>query len=281
MRGSAFRLFVLTALASTALGASANAVTSVSSGAYGLGATLDVLNFVGVGVGPIDSVSGSAPGAYSNSATVLSVADTLGLGIVANQGLNTGVIVSSASSPFPGSPTGTATSTVNNLGTSLSSLLGSSFLSLGATTVTSTSSVNGVGSLSAFGSTQIVGLTVTGSALNGLTINGSLYGNPAPNTVLFSLAGLTILLNEQIPSGNGTTSDGIQTNAIDIIFNNFALTGGLTASLLSGNIIVAHSQADIFGPATLPVPEPATWLELLGGLAIVGSVARRRVPKTA
>ncbi len=280
MRRLAVPLFAITTLAIAAWAPGANAVTSVSSSAYGLGAGLDVLGVVGVGVGPIDPVSGAAPTAYTKSATVLSVTDTLSLADVlgiglAKQALDTGIIVTSASSPFLPTPTGTATATVDGLGTSLNSLLGSTFLSLSATTVTSTSSVDGTGSLSALGSTQIEGLKVSGSALKGATIDGSLFVNPAPNTIIFNLGGLEILLNEQIPSGDGVTSEAIQTNAIDILFNNFALSTGI----LNGSVIIAHSQAAIFGPAVAAVPEPSTWAELLAGFAIVGSVLRRRAAR--
>ena len=276
MRRFRASMITMSAIACAAWGPAANAVTSISSSSYGLDANLTVLKLVTVGLGPIDQVSGVAPAAYGKSATVASLSDTLGL-VLGNQALGTGLIVSSASSPFPGAPTGTATDTVNNLTSSLNALFGPAFLDLSATTVTSTSSVNGLGSLTAIGSSQIEGLKVTGSALQGATINGALFVNPAPNTVLFNLGGLEILLNEQIPSGDGVTSEAIQTNAIDIIFNNFAFSTGL----LSGNIVVAHSQAGIFGSASPAVPEPATWIELLVGFGIVGAVSRRRVLKAA
>jgi hypothetical protein len=269
---------VAMAVLAIGLAGSAHAVTDISSSAYGLGANLTVLSLVTVGAGPFSTSAGVAPAAYSNSDTVLSVSDNLNL-ILGHQTLSTGVITTAASSPFPVTPTGTAAATVNNLGTGLGLLFGPSLLSIGATTITSTSSVDGTGTLTALGSSDLEGLTVTGTALGGLTIDGSLYAHAAPNTVLINLAGLEIILNEQIPSGDGVNSEGIQTNAIDIKFDHFALGTGL----LSGGIIVAHSQADITGPAVpvTPVPEPATWAELLAGFVMIGGFARRRAAKTA
>ncbi len=237
-------VWAATAALAFGAGSSAQAATTLSSSAYGLSADLDILHLIGVSAGPFAPTSGTAPGAYSNSATVAQVNDTLNLGLgTFKQGLSTGVLTSTASSPYPAGRTATGQSVVNNLDTGLSALLGPSILSIGATTITSTSSVSDVLHPSAVGSSDIEGLTVTGLALGGITINGSAYAHAAPNTVLLNLAGLEIILNQQIPSGDGISSAGMQTNAIVVEFTNFVLGAGL----LNGDIIVAHSQADIMG----------------------------------
>ena len=98
---------------------------------------------------------------------------------------------------------------------SLASLFG-----LSATTIQSQSIASSVGGLSASGSTIIAGLTLTRSAFN-FVFDASLFSNPSPNTVLFNALGLSIILNEQIFSGDGINSKGITTNAIDVSFNGF------------------------------------------------------------
>jgi len=100
--------------------------------------------------------------------------------------------------------------------------------------------------------------------------------------VLFELgvgpaATLRIVLNEQTPLGAQTpTSAGISTNAIRLIFNSFSIGGGL----LSGDVIIAHSQAQI-NDAVAAVPKPATWAQMILGFALIGVVARRRKVITA
>ena len=87
-----------------------------------------------------------------------------------------------------------ATATVNNLQLSLSeSQLLTTLLGLNATTIQSFSQANSVGRLDASGSTTIEGLTLYGLLLGGVTIDGSLFVNPAPNTVLLNIAGLKSL----------------------------------------------------------------------------------------
>ena len=122
------------------------------------------------------------------------------------------------------------------------------------------------------GSSDIEGLTVTGLALGGITINGSAYAHAAPNTVLLNLAGLEIILNQQIPSGDGISSAGMETNAIVVEFTNFALGAGL----LNGDIIVAHSAANITGAPVIGTPEPSTWALMLIGFGGIGATVRGR-----
>jgi len=248
-----------------------------------------LLGLVGVGVGPFASAAGTAPPAYNDSEQIGSANQTLNLGVLGavgvQQRLTTGILTASASSPFPPSQVGTARAEVNNLSLALGTVFLGGFtnvLTIGASEVVSRSTASGNGGASATGFTSLAGLVLSGSALGGVTINGSAFVNPDPNTVLFELgvgpaATLRIVLNEQTPLGPQTaTSAGISTNAIRLIFNSFSIGGGL----LSGDVIIAHSQAQI-NDAVTAVPEPATWAQMILGFALIGVVARRRKVITA
>ncbi len=273
----------LAAVATAALLAVPAAAVTIASSAYGLSVNLAVTPAIGVGIGPVAPSGSTAAPAYNVTNTVLAVNQTLGLGgsgvLSFGQGVGTGIITTSATSAFPVNPTGSANATVNNLALALvatSSLpfVGPvSLLSIGADTLVSDSSVEGFGTPSATGNANLTGLTLGGTALGGLVIDGSLFANPAANTELLNLLGLRIVLNEQIPSGDNVSTAGIATNALHVAFTNFLLG----TNLLNGDIIVSHSQASIAGVAAVPgVPEPATWIEMIAGLALVGVVARRR-----
>lgn len=266
--------------------APAIAATTVSSSSYGLGANLTVGNLVVANVGPIGAASGTASPAYDQSATVLSVNQNLALasiaGIAFREQLSTGILVSTARSAFPASITGDASATINNLSTALTAKAPIvpvlTLLGLSATTIRSTAAVDGSAGLSAVGSTTIEGLNLTGLGLGGLLIDGSLFINPNPNTVLVDLLGLRIVLNEQILSGDGVTDLMLQTNALRASFTNFALG----TNLLNGDVVIGHSQAAIndFALPTAPVPEPATWAMMIAGFGMAGGAMRRRRPRT-
>ncbi|WP_426169412.1 PEPxxWA-CTERM sorting domain-containing protein [Sandarakinorhabdus sp. DWP1-3-1] len=278
----------IAALLGCGLGAPVQAVTVISSSAFGISANLTLLGFIGVGLGPLASVAGSATPAYSTTGTVASVDQTLSLGVpvlaAVNERVSTGVIDTSASSPYPTTPTSTATSTVNDLGLALTTktILGSpiNILTIGATTLSSTTSANAANTLGVTSLSNITGLTFSGLALGALTIDGSLFANAAPNTVILDVLGLRIIANEQITNGNGTDLLGRTTNALRVSFDNFIIGGGL----LSGDVTVAHSRAEIVGLPLIdlgPIPEPSTWLQMIAGFGLVGVAARRRRPAYA
>lgn len=268
----ALRKYASTAasLAVLAIAGSAHSTVTFSSSAYGVSADLSVLNLINATVGPLDPTGGVAPGAYTTSNTVLSASDTLGLSL-ANQHLSTGVLTATSSSGYPAHTSATAKAVVNNLATNLNLLLGPALLNLSANTITSQSSVNAFGLPTAYGSSDIEGLNLSGSALGGLNIVGGVYANAAPNTVLVNLGGLEVVLNQQI---HGTNS--IVTNAIAIEFQNFVLGTGV----LNGDVIIGHSQAAFTG-SPIATPEPATWAEMLLGFGVVGVFFRRRRPASA
>ena len=86
--------------------------------------------------------------------------------------------------------------------------------------------------------------TSEGSTLIGLSINGSPPTDvtPPPNTRI-SLPGVTVILNEQIASGDGVHTSALTVNMIHVVLND--PTGAIT-----GDIIVASAHSDVnFVPA--------------------------------
>ena len=256
------------------ISASAFAQSASSSGyALSVNQTVtapDVAN-VNVTVGPLAPTSGSAPPDYNVSNTVASVNQTAALtsGVLGtSEQLQTGLLSSNSTGTATGA---SATATVNNLSlgigptTILTPFLASIF-GIGATTIESTSSASSGGLT---GSTTIVDLMINGSGLGGFTFSAAGSSTPMPNTVLFmnALLGISIILNEQIISG-----DSITTNAIHVAFNNFAVGTGLK----SGDIILGHTQAAFTAGSPPAVPEPSTWAMMLIGFAAIGASMRRR-----
>jgi hypothetical protein len=204
---------------------------------------------------PIDltelPASGSAPPAYDVTQSLPSFSTSLGPG-----SLTTGLLSDTASGDT-GTGMGSATSTLNKLSVSLDSIF-----NLSSTLISSTSSVNGTPS--ATGSTTLTGLTIS---VLGSTVD--IPVSPTPNDVVFSSAGLTITLNQQIP--DLSESAGITTNAIALDFNKFPF--GTNA--VSGSVDVGQSFA------SLNVPEPSTWAMMLAGFAGLGWLAHTRGRKTS
>lgn len=248
---------------------------SAASAAYNEFISLTVSPLLGVAAavssGPLASVSGTAPGAYNVSDSLL----TLNIANLVTAGL----LVANASSDVDGSngiKYASADATVNGLGLSiLGTLPGLSVLNLSATTIQSTASINGdYGSLLASGGTTIEGLS-----LNGVTI---LDLSPPANNVLLDLLGIRIVLNEQIASGDGITSKDFAVNALHVSFENvLGLLDG-TLGLINGDIIIGHSEASMMagpttpnGPGPSEVPAPASLLLLGMGLLSLGCLRRR------
>jgi hypothetical protein len=224
------------------------AVTSITSAATVLGASLIVLGSP-INIGPLVPASGAAPPAYNIPNSLASFNDTFG-----PLSISTGLLVDTASGDTT-TGTGSATSTIQNLNITFDSVF-----SLTATTISSTSSVDGTPS--ATGSTTLTDLQIT---VLGNTV--SIPVNPTPNDVIFSLAGLSIVLNQQIPEA--TESAGITTNAIAIDFNSFPV--GL--NLIHGGVDVGQSMASI---DVTSVPEASTWAMMVLGLAGLGAAGYLR-----
>ena len=266
-----FSLVALSAAALCALSAFAPAkanVISGSSSAYGEAVTVGTTPPVGITLtttsGPLPVASGTAPSPYNNTQTAVSAFVT---GV-----LSTGVLSTSAASNVDGLAGGrsaTGSATVNNLAIGVLSILG-----LTADTVTSTAGISGVaGTLAASGSTIITNLR-----LNNVLVATA---NVLPNTVILNAAGVTVTLNEQILTGNGTSNEALSVNAIDVAFTNVAqpIVGDVLgrSNLLNGSIVIGHSDATLGAvPDVQPVPEPASMLMLGGGLLGLAAMRQKR-----
>lgn len=222
----------------------ANADTTANSSAFGEKVDVEVLPLLGSGIeilsGPLPLVSGSAPPAYTKSASVLTV--------TVAPILKTGLLTVNAESSVPGSTGVSADATVKNLELDLLGELLASLLTLDVDTIQSTATIGGTcGALTAKGTTTILGAVLGGQ----LGLGKAIAINPAPNTVLLNLLGVKVVLNEQILSGDGLTNRKLIVNAIHVYFNNAALNLGL----LNGDIIISQSQAQLQCAPSVIVPK--------------------------
>jgi hypothetical protein len=152
-----------------------------------------------------------------------------------------------------------ASATLSNVALDITPLV-----TLTAAGVQSTSTIDS--SLNATGTTTIL----TGTS----NLNVNIPSAPAPNTVLVDAGGVRVVLNEQTISGNGLTARDISTNAVDVTFTNALFASATGPGLLNGTIILSHSEAHVAG-AVAAVPEPASWVLLGTGLAVVWHWYRR------
>lgn len=238
------------------------AVASAASGgisAASEGTALDVnVNLLGGGLG-INVVAahaaGAAPASYFDSDLVLSAAASA-LGVAS---LSTGVLTADASSDVEASSSaGQAfgASQVNGLSFDIVPTILGSLVSLDSDTIGSSALVGWDGSQFSSNAGFVIedaDLVVAGV--------GSIFidANAAPNTVLLDLAGIRIVLNEQILTQNGDTLS-LEVNAIHI-------TVDPLLNVVDADVVIGHSFA------TMTVPTPgAGALAGLGGLM----AARRR-----
>ena len=223
---NASRYLALPALFLSTVSAVLGASTAQSS-AFGEYVKIDVLPLLGSPVqvtsGPLPSVAGSAPPAYSQNGQVASVLVAAPpLGTV----LKTGILTVNAASSLPANNSVSADATVNDTNSLVATLVG-----LTADVIQSNVSIGGAcGSVSTVGTTKLVNAKLSG--LLGL----SLPLNPAPNTVVLNLLGVKVVLNEQIASANGLT-----VNAVHITLSNAPSSLGV----ISGQIIISQSQASL------------------------------------
>jgi hypothetical protein len=268
-----------------ALANSAEATTSrVNSHASDIQVTLDIASVLSGTLGPYTFASGYANNVqptYSDSETFLSAAASGQATVIGNPGvlLGTGLgltsqtLNSSASGGFlaTGGEMTTASSSIEDLALGLK-LAGLSVITIGGAnsdiTSTSTASEDTPGSMGATltGSSQITGVTLD---VLGQTIDLSAYANAAPNTVvpISGIVGLVITINQQtVTQGVGFSS--IETNALNIDFTDLHLAGIPLSDVVSGDIIIGQSFAE--------VPEPAAWIEMLVGVGGLGVAFRAR-----
>jgi len=96
-----------------------------------------------------------------------------------------------------------------------------------------------------------------GSTLVGLTVNGVSLGDvtPPPNTRI-ELPGVgTVILNEQIPGGDGVHTTALTVNMIHVVL----------AGVVGGDIIVASAHSDVNFALAPPPPTPAPASFMTGG----------------
>ena len=240
-------------LLSTLLAATAFAQTpAADSSAFGESVNLNLLPLLGGGIpissGPLPQVSGNAPPAYAKTATQTSVSVSTSQ---TGQILGSGPIVVNAASSFPASPQAQADATVNNPTLGLGGLL-----SLSGGIVYASAVISGTcgSSLSAVGTVNLTGVSAGGT----LGLSLSIPTNPTPNTVLLNLAGITVILNEQQLSGNGTTTRTLTVNAIHVSVQNELLN---LLGALSGDIVIGSAHANVQCGAT---PPPSADLAVTG-----------------
>jgi hypothetical protein len=224
------------------------ALVSISSSSTGLHIALNVAG-IPIMVGPVFPASGAAPPPYD-----VTTSGSFSLPAV---GLSAGMVIDTAGSPLPPTETGTATSTVDAFSFAPA---GGAIFQVSATTISSTSSVNGT--FPATGSTTITGLSLT---IAGQTFTFPGTQTPPANDVLLNVGGVTVTLNQQIP--DTTETEGFTTNAIAIDFADFHVG----PNVVNGAIAIGQSEASLAA-----IPEPATWVELLVGFGAVGLLARAR-----
>jgi uncharacterized repeat protein (TIGR01451 family) len=238
-------LALLTAL--VALEGRAEAADPVTHGdAYGEEISLKLqtlLATVQAGSGPLSSVSGDTS-PFNKDASALSL--SVGLGPYGTV-LHTGLLLSHTDSASPSQVSSNAT--VHDLGISLVPV--APLLTLHADEVQSSAVIGGTcgTALTATGSTTLVNAGAGGTLGLGLQIGATV----PPNTVLLNLLGVRVVLNEQVVGGDGITSRSISVNAIHISVQN-SLLGPL--GRLSGDIVIAHSNAQVVCAPPPPPPTP-------------------------
>jgi hypothetical protein len=235
-----------TAVVATTLAASpaSAAVTKIKTSSTVLDVALTVFGNP-VDFGPELPASGSAPPGYDVKNSLASFSGTVG-----PLSFTTGVLVDIASGDTA-TAVGTASSTLASLSITLDS-----FVTLAATAVSSTSSVNGTPSAKGFSTLADLSITVLGSSI-------SIPLDPPPNDVIFDFGGVTITLNQQIHEVGGSFAEGIITNAIAINFADFPE--------VRGRIVIGQSMASI----SEAVPETSTWAMMAFGFAGLAFSYRR------
>lgn len=281
-------------------------IVNAESDGYGVQVQAEVLSLLSVdllNLTPSQVSSGVAPPAYSFSASGVVVDATVDTSIGPIAGTTVGfellgvdgLVDSSATSTADGLPGFRTTSGfggVNGLDLNVanavvSTPLGSTdfpFLNISADTINSTSTIEGdYGALNAAGESVIQNLAISVNDVqldiatllgaNG-TIDGSGFITVDPNTEILSLGGivgLDLIFNQQLTTGDGISTLGMETNAISISFNGVDLGLPLIDQALNGSTTIGHSFASVSA-----VPEPGSTICLAFAVCMVAASARRR-----
>ncbi|WP_160167087.1 PEP-CTERM sorting domain-containing protein [Rhodopirellula baltica] len=151
-------------------------------------------------------------------------------------------------------------------------------ISITADTMTVSSSVSGnFNALSSTGAMNVENLAISvGGAAIDLTGIVDANGDIAVNTLVplvGTLAGVSLVLNEQSTTGNGIEELGLQTSAISLRIDAVAISDGVaTVGDLSGITYVGRTNASLNASA---VPEPSS-LAILGIASLGGVIWKRR-----
>jgi hypothetical protein len=265
-------------LGTTALPARAGIVLSGNSNSYGVSADVTLVPAVGPSVQAIVTpqpvATGVAPPPYSSNVSLASVdvsAGTIPGGALVS--FQSGLLEEVATSNVDGSSgprTTSASSTINALSFGfITTALGGSGIGITSTLLMSSSTVTGdYGSLTATGSLTVEHLSIT---VNGVAVAGfaDFTGSIAANTTVdlgAAFIGASLILNEQILSGDGISSRDLTVNAVDL---RLVSTGVAGLGTLDGQVIIEHSYA----AQTAAVPEPSSWC--LGIIAAVTGLGYR------
>ncbi|MFG0267909.1 MAG: PEP-CTERM sorting domain-containing protein [Rhodopirellula sp. JB055] len=244
---------------------------------------LDLLPLAGGGVvvdaqiNGLAPASGTSPAPYNDTETVLGVAANAGnipvisLGNVV--GATADTVTSFAGSDvdgLPGSRNANSSHVIENLDLSVVELAAVDLISITADAITVTSAVDGdFGSLSPTGTMDVTNLQISVSGVQvGATLNGSIAANTGID-LSSVLGGASLILNEQLLTGDGISSSGLATNAISLRLTDVGVAG---VGELDGNVFVGLTNAGLQASA---VPEPSS-LALLGVVGFGGACWRCR-----
>jgi hypothetical protein len=168
--------------------------------------------------------------------------------------------------------------------------IAASVLALGAPAMAATTLVNSTCTLSVGTSCLFNGnITTQLTGNNSLGAADTAYNSQSPTpSPLLDLAGMANILDA--PGINTNATSGVYTSSFEVtyyavkagdFFDLFEVAPTKTIDWSTSGISVGKGQTPdishllVFGPAG-GVPEPATWAMMIGGLAMVGSVMRRR-----
>lgn len=220
-----------------------------SAASNGYGAAVDLeLNLLNIGAdvgvfAPAPDVSGEGDSSYG---PLTGTAVGVDIGLLNAVSVDTGLLSGAAAYDQPGlSATGEGAVENAEVLAVLPGLLG---LGVTADSIFSNSEITGTcGNLQVNASSTIInGLVNVGAS------SVSLAANAAPNTSVnvaaLGLAGVSIILNEQIISGDGDNSLSVVTNALHIHFNIDLLLVDLSGDIILGSSGAAISNCDQ-GPA--------------------------------
>ena len=277
-------------------GAAASAtVMNGDSNAYNAGVGLTILHH-GILDITIPTNSGTAPAPYNKIISLVgadAVVDTDPMKLSVLESLTLGLKADLLKTHAKSNVDGTkgwrfaeADQKITNLGTKLTDTLLGGLIPkitllniITADLIYSDATVSGeYGALNDVGHTTITNLRVLGQLIDSslyLGLDGYVKKNTLIDLSLLGLANVTLKLNEQIESGDGSTNRALTVNAIDLDLNGYSLLG----QVVTADVIIGHAEAELKNVTPNPpnpVPEPSTFMLIGGGLAGLAFWRRRQ-----